>query len=62
MTFEVLAASFGLDTDAYSFNYLRHYGRDPKIIKSIMPDIARTARTLISAIEGERPDGEGEWL
>ncbi len=54
--------AFGIDVGSYSFGYLARYGRTPELMRQAMPTIAATTRALVEAIEGERPDGEEEWL
>lgn len=54
--------SWGMDSSQYSFSYFAHYGRTVDNLRTSMPVIAQTTRTLIEFVEGEQPDGEEEWL
>jgi hypothetical protein len=53
---------FGVDTGAYSLGYVAQWAGEREVFKRNREGIPRVSNTLISAIEGERPDREEEWL
>ena len=54
--------AFGIDTGAYSLDYLKWFTREPDAMKIAMPQIALQTKRLIAAIAGEDPDQMEAWL
>jgi antirestriction protein ArdC len=52
----------GVDTSAYSLDYIRWWTQEPGMVKTAMPEIAVVTRKLMTIMAGERPDEMGEWL
>lgn len=60
-TYAALLAE-GVDTSAYSLDYIKWWTREPGMVKVAMPEIALVTKQLITIMEGERPEAMGEWL
>ena len=54
--------AMGVDTSAYSFDYIKWWTRELGMVKRAMPQIAGVTRKLIAIMEGERPEEMGHWL
>jgi antirestriction protein ArdC len=54
--------ALGVDTSGYSLDYITWWTREPKMVKTAMPEIAAVTRKLIAIMEGERPEVMGDWL
>lgn len=60
-TYAALLAA-GVDTSAYSLDYIKWWTREPGMVKTAMPEIAVVTKKLIAIMEGERPEAMGDWL
>ena len=52
----------GIDTSAYSLDYIKFWTRERDMVKAAMPEIAKVTRQLIAVLEGERAEQMGERL
>lgn len=54
--------AMGVDTSAYSLDYIKWWTREPGMVKTAMPEIAGVTKKLIAIMEGERPEDMEAWL
>ena len=58
----VVLNRFGIDSGDYSFAYVATWAKDADVLKRNVTEIRSVSHKLITAIEGEQPEGEEEWL